>query len=208
MLLLKRKTFDVESDAALVKAADAAAVAKAEEVLAAAEAEAAKIVEEAKAAYAAEKRRGYDDGIAAGRAEIMEQKLDQLNASIDFMQRVETKMGELVIKALRKCVAEVDDRDLVCQIVRKSMQAIVRAQRQITIKVAPEMVGTVKERLQTILASFPSVVYADVAEEAHLDRTACIVETEAGTVEASLEAQLAAIEKSIRKGFEKNEANG
>jgi len=208
MLLLKRRSFDVESDSELVKASDAAAIATAEEVVAAAEAEAAKIAEAAKAAYEAERQRGYADGIAAGREEMMMQKLDQLKASIEFMQSVEGKMGELVIKALKKCVAEIDDRDLVCQIVRKSMQAIVRAQRQITIKVAPEMVATVKERLQTILDKFPSVVLAEVVEEAHLEGTACIVETEAGSVEASISGQLAAIEKSIRKGFEKDEAKG
>ena len=206
MLLLKRRTFEIESDSALVKSADAAAIAAAEDVVAAAEAEAAKIVEEAKVAYEAERQRGYADGIAAGREEMMMQKLDQLNASIEFMQNVETKMGELVIKALRKCVAEIDDRDLVCQIVRKSMQAIVRAQRQITIKVVPAMVPTVKERLQSILANFPSVMLAEVVEDAHLEGTACIVETEAGSVEASISGQLDAIEKSIRKGFQKDEA--
>ncbi len=206
MLLLKRKTFEVESDAALVKAADAVVVARAEDIVSAAENEAARIAEEAKAAYEAEKRRGYEDGLAAGREAMMMQKLDQLKASIDFMEGVEKKMGELVVKALQKCVAEIDDRDLVCQIVRKSMQAIVRAQRQITIKVAPSMVPVVKARMETILAQFPSVVFAEVVEEARLEETACIVETEAGTVEASISNQLAAIEKSIRRAFDKDEA--
>ena len=43
----------------------------------------------------------------------------------------------------------------------------------------------------------------DVAEDAHLAAAACVVETEAGLVEASVEGQLAAIEKSIRKNFAK-----
>ena len=206
MLLLKHQTFEVESDAALVKASEAAVVAQAEDIVLAAEAEAARIKEEAKKAYEAEKQRGYADGLAAGREEMMVQKLDQLKASIDFMQGVEKKMGELVVKALQKCVAEIDDRDLVCQIVRKSMQAIVRAQRQITIKVAPAMVPVVKARMESILTQFPSVVFAEVVEESHLEGTACIVETEAGTVEASISNQLAAIEKSIRKAFDKDEA--
>lgn len=206
MLLLKQKTFEVESDSALVAAADAAAVMEAADIIAAARKEAAGIVDEAKAAYDAEMRRGYEDGLAAGRAAMMEQKLDQLQSSIDFMEGVEKKMGELVIKALQKCVAEIDNRDLVCQIVRKSMQAIVRAQRQITIKVAPAMVPVVKERIDSILSQFPSVAFAEVVEESHLDQTACIVETEAGSVEASINNQLASIEKSIRKAFDKNEA--
>ena len=206
MLLLKRKTFEVESDSALVTAADASVVAQVESIVKAAEAEAARIAEEAKAAYEAEKQRGYEDGLAAGREAIMEQKLDQVQASIDFMESVENKMAELVITALQKFVAEVDDREMVCQIVRKSMQAIVRAQRQITIKVAPSMVPVVKERIESILSQFPSVTFAEVVEEPHLKGAACIVETESGSVEASVENQLSAIEKSIRRAFDKGEA--
>lgn len=202
MLLLKRTTFSVESDGPRVSAEDAAAVARAEEVVAAADAEAARIAEEAKAAYEAEKKRGYADGVAEGKAEILMQKLDLVDESVRYIESVEEKMADIVLKALKKCVAEIGDRELVVQIVRKAMAAVVRTQRQITIKVAPEMVPVVKARLQAILADFPSVSYADIVEDAHLAATGCIVETEAGLVEASVDGQIAAIETSIRKNFE------
>ena len=203
MLLLKKKTFDVETERPLVTAAEAGVLAQAEDVIAAAEAEAAQIREEAKAAYAAERKRGYDDGIAAGKAEILMQKLNLLDESVQYMESIELKVSEIVMKALKKCIAEIGDRELIVQIVKKAMQAVVRNQRQITLKVNPAMVPVVKGRLQEILADFPSLSYIDVAEDAHLDATACVVETEAGLVEASVEGQLAAIEKSIRKNFAK-----
>ena len=203
MLLLKKKTFEVETERPLVTAAEAAVLAQAEDVIAAAEGEAAQIREEAKTAYAAEKKRGYDDGIAEGKTEILMQKLNLLDESVRYMESIELKVSEIVMKALRKCVAEIGDTELVIQIVKKAMQAVVRNQRQITLKVNPAMVPVVKGRLQEILADFPSLSYIDVAEDAHLDATACVVETEAGLVEASVEGQLAAIEKSIRKNFAK-----
>ena len=203
MLLLKRKTFDVEVDRPLVTADEVGVLAQAEDVIAAAEVEAAQIREEAKAAYAAEKQRGYDDGIAEGKAEILMQKLNLLDESVRYMESIELKVSEIVMKALRKCVAEIGDTELVIQIVKKAMQAVVRNQRQITVKVNPAMVAVVKGRLQEILAEFPSLSYIDVAEDAHLAAAACVVETEAGLVEASVEGQLAAIEKSIRKNFAK-----
>ena len=203
MLLLKRKTFDVEVDRPLVTADEAGVLAQAEDVIAAAEVEAAQIREEAKAAYAAEKQRGYDDGIAEGKAESLMQKLNLLDESVRYMESIELKVSEIVMKALRKCVAEIGDTELVIQIVKKAMQAVVRNQRQITVKVNPAMVAVVKGRLQEILAEFPSLSYIDVAEDAHLAAAACVVETEAGLVEASVEGQLAAIEKSIRKNFAK-----
>lgn len=203
MLLLKKSTFEVSADSALVTAENAVAVVSAEQIVAAAEAEAERIREEAKAAYEEEKRRGYDDGIAAGKQEILMQKLDLIDASVNFMESVEGKMSDIVMKALRKCVAEIGDQELVCQIVKKAMQAIVRNQRQITVKVAPDMVPVVRARVQRLLEDFPSVSALDVVEEANLAATACVVETEAGIVEASIDGQLEAIEKSIRKSFSK-----
>ena len=141
--------------------------------------------------------------IAEGKAEILMQKLNLLDESVRYMESIELKVSEIVMKALRKCVAEIGDTELVIQIVKKAMQAVVRNQRQITVKVNPAMVAVVKGRLQEILAEFPSLSYIDVAEDAHLAAAACVVETEAGLVEASVEGQLAAIEKSIRKNFAK-----
>ena len=203
MLLLKKKTFEVETDRPLVTAAEADVIAQAEDVIAAAEAEAAQIREDAKAAFAAERKKGYDAGIAAGKAEILMQKLNLVDESVRYMESIELKVSEIVMKALRKCVAEIGDTELVVQIVKKAMHAVVRNQRQITLKVNPGMVSVVKGRLQEILQDFPSLSYIDVVEDAHLDATACVVETEAGLVEASIEGQLTAIEKSIRKNFAK-----
>ena len=206
MQLLKQRTFKVETESPVVKADVIAAVSEAEDIITAAKNEAAQIAEEAKKAYEAEKARGYADGIDEGRGEILMEKLDLIDESVRFMESVEGRMSDVVLKALKKCIAEIGDRELVCQIVKKSMQAIVRNQRQLTVKVAPDMVPVVKERLTTILADFPSVAFTEVQEDAHLDPTACVVETDAGSVEASIDGQLAAIEKSIRKNFSKERA--
>lgn len=201
MLLLKNKSFEVETDASRVSSDEVGTIARAEEIIAAAEKEASRIVDEAKAAFEAERQRGYAKGVAEGKSEILMQKLDLLDESVRYMESVEGKMAEIVMKALKKCVAEIGDKELVVQIVRKSMQAIVRNQRQITVKVAPEMTETVKARLKEILADFPSLAFAEVVEDANLSGAACVVETEAGLVEASVDGQLAAIEKSIRKNM-------
>lgn len=203
MLLLKNRDFEISAGSPVVTAGEAAAVAGAGDIIAAAEAEAARIREEAKAAYEAEKKRGYADGLDEGRQEIVMQKIDLVEESVRYMESIEGKVADIVLKALRKCVAEFDDRDLVCQIVRKSMQAVVRNQRQITVKVAPDMVAVVKGRIQEILADFPSLSFADVVEDPRLGADACVVETEAGIVEASVDGQISAIEKSIRKNFSK-----
>ena len=203
MLLLKKNSFELHSPTRLVKAEEAAAVRRAQEMLADAEAEAARIRSSAQAAFDAEKQRGYAEGLEEGKAAIVAKKLEMLDESVAFMESVEGKMVEVVMTALKKCVMEIGDEELVVQIVRKVMNAVVRNQRRITLKVAPEMVSVVRGRLNEILADYPLLEEIDVQENTRLSGAACMIETEAGIADASVETQLAAIEASLKKHFSK-----
>ena len=203
MLLINKGDFVLQSDRRVVKAADVATVRTAAEIVAAAEARAAEVREDAKAAYEAERQRGYEMGLADGKAEIAMQKLDLVDSSVAFMEGVEAKMAEVVMKALKSCVTEVGDREMVVQIVRKTMSAVIRTQRQVTLRVAPELVETVRARVSELTASFPTIETFDVVEDPRLKGPACVLETEAGVADASVETQLAAIERSLKKHIAK-----
>ena len=185
MLLVKKDTFSLETASRLVKAADVVAVAQIDEVMEAA------------------RKEGYEKGLQDGKMEISMQKLDLLESSVQYMESVEDTMCGIVLKALRKCVDEIGDEELVVQVTKKAMRAVVRNQQQITVRVNGRMVPVVKARMQDILMDFPSVNFMEVVEDGKLDVRACVVETAAGTVDASVDAQIAAIEKSIRKNFAK-----
>lgn len=199
MLLIEKPNFALASDRRLVKAAEVATATSAAEIIAAAEAEAARIREEAKAAFEAEKKRGYDKGIQDGKMEIAMLKLEQVDQSVAFMESVEEKMAEIVMKALRSCVVEIGDKEMVVNIVRKTMHAVIRTQRHVTLKVAPEMVAAVKERVASLRLDYPMVETFDVVEDQRLKGPACILETEAGVADASVDTQLAAIERSLKR---------
>ena len=203
MLLINKGDFVLQSDRRVVKAADVATVRSAAEIVAAAEARAAQIREDAKAAYEEERKKGYDKGIADGKTEIAMQKLDLVDSSVAFMEDVEEKMSEIVMKALKSCVAEIGDREMVIQIVRKTMAAVIRTQRQVTLKVSPELVETVRSRVSELTAAFPTIETFDVVEDPRLKGSACVLETEAGVADASVESQLAAIERSLKKHIAK-----
>ncbi len=203
MLLINKGDFVLQSDRRVVKAADVATVRSAAEIVAAAETQAAQIREDAKAAYEEERKKGYDKGIADGKTEIAMQKLDLVDSSVAFMENVEEKMSEIVMKALKSCVAEIGDREMVIQIVRKTMAAVIRTQRQVTLKVAPELVETVRARVSELTATFPTIETFDVVEDPRLKGSSCVLETEAGVADASVESQLAAIERSLKKHIAK-----
>ena len=183
MLLVKKNTFRLDSASRIVRAEEVADFALIDSVLVAA------------------RREGYEQGLAEGRQEIAMQQLELVDQSVKYMESVEDKMAEIVLKALRKCIEGIDDEDLVMGVTRKAMKAIVRTQRQITIRVNPKMVAAVKARTAELTADFPSLDYIEVVEDAKLDTSSCVVETAAGTVDASIDNQFAAIEKSIRKNL-------
>ena len=199
MLLVKKPDFVLATDRRLVKATDVVTIRSSEEIIAAAEADAARIREEAKAAFEEEKKRGYEKGLADGKMEITMQKLDLLDSSVAFMEGVEQKMADVVMKALKSFVVEVGDREMVVNIVRKTLGAVIRTQRHVTLKVAPEMVGVIKGRIDAFRQDYPTVETFDVIEDSRLKGSACILETEAGVADASVETQLAAIEKSLQR---------
>jgi type III secretion protein L len=199
MLLLNNPRVPLSSDRRLVKAADVATARSAAEILAAAEAEAARIREEARAAFEAEKQRGYEKGLADANLEMAMKKLELVDTSVAFMESVERKMADVVLKALKTFVVEVGDEAMVLQIVRKTLNAVIRTQRTVTLKVAPEMKPAVAARVAELKNTYPTVETLDVVEDPRLHGTACILETEAGVADASVETQLSAIEKSIRR---------
>jgi type III secretion protein L len=202
MLIIRQGNLQIETTGRLVKRAEAQSIAEAMDVLSAAQKEAEDIRQQAREEFEAQRKLGYDKGLDDSKEEIAIQKLEQVEKSIDYLSSMENKIVEIVLTALKKCVAEIGDKELMVQVVQKAMQAVVRNQQQVVLKVSPEMLPTVKERLNEILSKFPGVNYINLMDDPRIKGVSCIIETDAGNVEASLDHQLAAIEKALGKCFD------
>ena len=202
MLIIRQGNLQIETTGRLVTRAEAQSIAEAMDVLSAAEKEAEDIRQQAREEFEAQRKLGYDKGLDESKEEIAIQKLEQVEKSIDYLSSMENKIVEIVLTALKKCVAEIGDKELMVQVVQKAMQAVVRNQQQVVLKVSPEMLPTVKERLNEILSKFPGVNYINLMDDPRIKGVSCIIETDAGNVEASLDHQLAAIEKALGKCFD------
>ena len=56
-----------------------------------------------------------------------------------------------------------------------------------------------RERINDILAAYPGVGYLDLLADARLGRGACILESQIGMVEASLEGQIEALRGAFQR---------
>ncbi len=187
-----------DPSARLIPAADYLVWQDAASVLESAHADAEAIKVSARAAYEQEKQRGYQEGLASARLEAAEKMIENVGRTIDYFEKVEDRITELVLQAMRRIVADFDDRERVVMVVRSAL-AVVRNQKQITLRVAPDRVDMVKQATDELLAAYPGVGYLDLVPDSRLEGDACILETEIGVVEASLESQIAALGRAFKR---------
>ena len=182
----------------VIKAADYGSLRKADAIIADAEARAKEILASAQQAHEAEKARGYEDGRDEARIEAAERMIETTSRTIDYFSKIEGQMVELVLGAVRKIFDDYDDEKRVMMVV-KSALAAVRNQKQMTLRVPPQHVETVRKNVNELLAAYPGVGYLDIAADPRLAGDACILESEIGIVEASISGQINALKNTFKK---------
>lgn len=189
---------DIDPAASVVRARDIAAYREAEEAIDAARAQADAIVAEARAVYESERRRGYEEGTARAKKEESRRMAELTLRSDTWLAQIEDRLVALVMQAIRKIVHGFDERDRVVHSLRSAL-AVVRNQKQITLRVHPDHVEHVKARTSELVADYPGVGLLDVVADARLGTDCCVLESEIGIVEAGTEGQLEALEAALRK---------
>ena len=182
----------------IVPAADVAAWTDAQGLLAAARAQAQAIVASAQEQLAQERARGYAEGVAEAKMEQMEKMIETVGRTVEYFAAVENDVVALVMGAVRKIIDGYDDNERVMMVVRGAL-SVVRNQKQMTLRVPPARLDSLRARVNELLAAYPGVGYLDMVADARLKGDACILESEIGLVEASMDGQITALEGAFRK---------
>ena len=182
----------------VLPAADLAALVEAQAVLDNAHAQAEAILAGARESFEAERRRGYEDGKQEALLDQAEKMIETVSRTVEYFAGVENEMVDLVMASVRKVVDGFDDREKVMIVVRNAL-AVVRNQKQMTLRLHPAEIESVRERINDILAAYPGVGYLDLLADARLGRGACILESQIGMVEASLEGQIEALRGEFQR---------
>ncbi|MDR3045221.1 MAG: HrpE/YscL family type III secretion apparatus protein [Desulfovibrio sp.] len=181
----------------VLKAADAALLHQAQDILEAARARAAELEQAARQAYDRRVEEGYRDGLEQGRLEHAEKLLETIMSSVEFIEGIEATVVRVVTEAVRKVIGDLGDDERIVRIVRTALVAV-RSQQRVVVRVAPADERAVTEALGAMLQSAPgSASFLDVVADPRLDRGACLLESELGVVDASLETQLKALENAF-----------
>ena len=182
----------------VLRAGEVAAWGQAEALIAAAQAQAEAIVSGAQAADDQQRARGYAEGMAEAQLAQAEKMMETVGRTVDYFAQVEADMVALVMSAVRKIIEGYSDSDRVLIVVKNAL-SVVRNQKQMTLRLHPQQVEVVRARINELLSAYPGVGYLDIIADGRLGPQACILESEIGLVEASIEGQISALEKAFQK---------
>lgn len=170
----------------------------AQQLLAEARAEADRIRAEAIKAFEEQRQLGYEEGLMNARLEESERLIENATRTVDYFAAIEQRIVSLVMNAVRKIMADFDDSTRVLAVVQSGL-SVMRNQKQLTLRLAPEHLEEVRSRAQQLLERFPGVGMMDIVADPRLKGDAAILESEMGVVEASVELQIKAIEQGFAK---------
>lgn len=195
---LRSLALQVDPACKVLRAEEVHALHSAQSAIELANAQAERIVAQAQAVYEAERVRGYEEGLEKAKLEQAENMIENVARTVDYFGKVEERMVELVMQSLQKILEGFNARDRVFMTVR-SVLSVVRNQKQLTLRLNPANVEVVRARMNDLLAEFPGIGFIDVVADSRLQGDACILESEIGLVEASVEGQLQALRSAFLK---------
>jgi type III secretion system HrpE/YscL family protein len=140
----------------VLKAKDVAVWTDAQALLERARSDAERIRLEATQAFESEKSRGYEEGLQEARLEQTERMIENATRMVEFFASVEQRMVGLVMDAVRRIIADYSDAERVMAVVRSGLH-VMRNQKQLTLRLAPEHAPQVSARAAELLQSFPGI---------------------------------------------------
>lgn len=181
----------------VVKSAETAVLLEAGQLLDAAKQRVADMEEAARRAYEEQRVKGYEDGQEDCRAEYAEKMLEVAMQSVEYIEGLEQTIVKVVTEAVERVIGEIDAEERIVRIVRTALNAV-RSQQHVVVRVAPADEKAVTEALAPMLGGGPGGSgFLNVIMDPRLAAGSCILESELGVLDASLDTQLKALSRAF-----------
>lgn len=198
-------SFERPSFSAVIEQELLTGIEKAEETIERARKEAARLRKRAKEILAQavvekeeERRRGNEEGVQEGLAQLTERIVEAERAYENRVLETESQIVRMVMEIAEKVIGREVERGAVVDVVKKAISQSVG--QKITIRVHPSDFAVIKEKETELLAEIDRTQSITVKEDEAISAGGCILETEMGSVDARLETQLKAIRKALGLG--------
>ena len=142
-------------------------------------------------------------GAEEAKARMAEQLLQSASSLTSQLADIEQDLVKVVKSAVRKIINDFDDEKLVLEAVKKGLIPVYKNQ-QVAIRVNPEMLPAVLDSVDTINHK---IEFLDVQPDERLKKTDCVIESDIGIIDASIDSQLSIIEKALSVQFGQKKAS-
>lgn len=137
---------------------------------------------------------GLLQGAEEAKSRMASQILKSASSLMTQLSDVEKDLAAVVLSAVRKIISEFDDEELVFEAVKKGLQPVYKSQR-VAIRVHPDAIPSLSKRMESLRHD---IDFLEIMPDEKLNATDCVIESDIGIVDASIEAQLQAIEAAVK----------
>lgn len=204
---LNAEVVEVSEDALaqLMEEQEQARVA-AEDIIAQANAEAEQILANAKKdadamwekAYAEAKRDGYEAGIKDGRMEIdrmrndfLKEKKQQQSEYVEMLESMESDLVGIMLEVFERVtkVLSADKKDIMVHLIDNALNHI-ESSKEFVVRVSKDDYQFVTKHKEFLQEAVPQNGSLEIVKDATLERNQCLIETDGGIFDCSLDVQL------------------
>ena len=187
----------IADDVKIIRKDDLEKFFAAEEIILESKKKAQEILDKAEEIYKNRFEQGLTEGKEEGKSEYTFKIMDMVLSQVDSLESLEKQLVEVVTKSVNKIIGDLDEKDRIVRVVRKGLSAV-RGEKRIVVRVSTHDEPIVREDLTAYLLSDDGRSgYIEVIGDVNLKKGDCILETQMGVVEASLDTQLKILSESL-----------
>lgn len=201
LVRLTSETISVLGPGQVLPAASAQALLQAEQLLTQAQRDAAALVDEARASASRIEAAAREAGLKDAQVTVQQRLGAIAVASLRVMEQNKERIVDLGLQIARRIIDTVSPDEAAVQIALRSLR-VAGHSPVVRLRVAPSLVETVRGRVDEIVPAVTSRAVVEVISDPRINDAGCILETDAGLVDATIESQLTLIEGGLRKSLE------
>lgn len=197
--LITTGSLQLLSERKVLKAAEYSALLDAEGLIATAQEEAERLRQEAHDAFERNNRAGYAQGVMRAQEDYAAKLCATAAESSAALQAVRNTMADIVVRAVHEMVASADPAQLYEAALSK-VTLMADDTAFITVRVHPDEEAAVWQVAGAMSAAHSGIPTIRIVADDGLEEGRLVIETAGGSVEAGIDAQIAALCKALGHG--------
>jgi type III secretion protein L len=145
-------------------------------------------------------KQGYQDGMAQANRDFAVRMTDNVMRLEASYIGLEARLVNTIMNTLKSILGSIDDNLLMEKLIRQLIHTTGQ-EKKLSLRISVEQFDKANHILKDIISEYPHIEFIDVIKDPNMQVGGCVIETEYGAVDGSLEQQLNTIRQSLINTF-------